>query len=236
MLTTRPRDWIAAVTWMAACLGASGAMAASLEECRDIDAADARLACYDALAGRVEAPAEPPAPPAAPVTAPDEPAPAPAAAPQEPAAPVAAAGPEAPAGDNARFGIEQVERKAESPDVLESRLVGDYEGWFGNTRFELENGQVWRQVQSGKARYRGPPNPKVWIRKRAVGSYRLQVEGSNVGVVTVASHSPRVHGGANIAMALVDVPHNQPRTDVVVMAPGGGRSGTTCRLPFPTQS
>ena len=86
---------------------------------------------------------------------------------------------EAPADDNARFGIEQVERKAESPDVLESRLVGDYEGWFGDTRFELENGQVWRQVQSGRARYRGPPNPKVWIRKRAFGSYRLQVEGSN---------------------------------------------------------
>ena len=195
MLTTRPRDWIVAATWLAACLGASPAKAASLEECRDIDAADARLACYDALAGRIEAPAEPPAPPAAPVMAetappaeapsaapvlaPEAPASRPAPPPRAPEEPVAEAMPEAPADDNARFGIEQVERKADSPDVLESRLVGDYEGWFGNTRFELENGQVWRQVQSGRARYRGPPNPTVWIRKRAFGSYRLQVEGSN---------------------------------------------------------
>ena len=157
-----------------------------LTACRAIAADAERLACYDALARgatAVEAPPAAPEPlakqaasvpttPEAPTEAPVEAAPA---APAQAQAPGTLAAPDSPE----RFGIEQVEREAETPDVLESRLVGDYTGWTGNTVFELENGQVWRQVQSGTARYRGPANPTVYIRKRAFGSYRLQVEGSN---------------------------------------------------------
>ena len=150
---------------------------------RALSAYAERLACYDALAkDTVTPPAAPEPPYVQATTVPTTPA-APtdvtvAAEPKAPAQPQVSgtlAAPDSPE----RFGIEQVEREAETPDVLESRLVGDYRGWTGNTVFELENGQVWRQVQSGSARYRGPANPRVYIRKRAFGSYRLQVEGSN---------------------------------------------------------
>lgn len=152
-----------------------------LAVCRSVPADAERLACYDALASGAEVPKAPPAAPEPPdmqaATAPTTPA-APTEVMVEPE-PAPAAGSLAAPDSPERFGIEQVEREAESPDVLESRLVGDYTGWTGDTEFELENGQVWRQVQSGTARYRGPANPTVYIRKRAFGSYRLQVEGSN---------------------------------------------------------
>lgn len=32
-----------------------------------------------------------------------------------------------------------------SPDVIESRIEGEFEGWDGDTIFELENGQIWQQ-------------------------------------------------------------------------------------------
>ncbi|MEO0346595.1 MAG: hypothetical protein AAF229_10085 [Pseudomonadota bacterium] len=157
-----------------------------LTACRAVPANAERLACYDALASDITAAKAPPA-------APEPPAAQVASAPTTPAAPASVtleAAPATPAEAETtgtlaapdspeRFGIEQVEREAETPDILESRLVGDYTGWTGDTVFELENGQVWRQVQSGSARYRGPANPTVYIRKRAFGSYRLRVEGSN---------------------------------------------------------
>ncbi|MEM6817590.1 MAG: hypothetical protein AAF578_02265 [Pseudomonadota bacterium] len=169
-----------------------------LTKCRAIEDPAKRVACYDALAGDeappAESPAAPePAPEAEAMPLPEEPIveasldassagiPAPEEAAVEPQ-PVPAAPQTANSSDESedlveRFGLEQVETA--NADELESRLVGDYDGWWGNTIFRLENGQVWQQTQPGRWRHQGPPNPKVTIRRRAFSSYRLKVEGSN---------------------------------------------------------
>ena len=144
----------------------------ALAKCRSLSDTAERVACYDALAPHsAAAPANASTPDAESVT---EPPPV--------ADLVAADEPEAPAEPlpedmDDRFGREQVSDAV--PDVLVSRIVGDYDGWSGNTVFRLENGQEWVQAEAGRWRHRGPPNPEVTIRRRAFGSYRLQVEGSN---------------------------------------------------------
>ncbi len=62
------------------------------------------------------------------------------------------------------------------PDEIRGRIVGDFRGWSGNTTFRLENGQVWRQAEAGRFFVRAE-NPVVVIRRGALGSYLLSVEG-----------------------------------------------------------
>lgn len=76
------------------------------------------------------------------------------------------------------FGGELLEA-SRGPDELRSRVMGEFTGWRGSTIFKLENGQTWQQVQAGRRRYNGPPNPEVVIRRKAFGSYRLRIAGSN---------------------------------------------------------
>jgi hypothetical protein len=65
-----------------------------------------------------------------------------------------------------------------------SRIVGDFEGWSGETVFRLENGQVWEQRLDGRYQYRGEPNPEVRIERNWLGFYRMTVTGTgrSVGV------------------------------------------------------
>lgn len=77
----------------------------------------------------------------------------------------------------AEFGAEQVEQRI---DHLEARLVGDFTGWSGNTRFRLDNGQVWQQTKNYIPDYepREPiSQPRVTISRGLMGSYNLRVEG-----------------------------------------------------------
>lgn len=140
-----------------------------LARCAAIKDAQARLACYDALAPQMPAPAASPAEPV------DAPAPPPASAPGA-TAPESAA----PASDAERFGAESLPAKRSSDDVdeIESRLVGRFEGWKKGTLFELENGQVWRCTDEREV-YWARDNPKVTIRRSFVGGYWLKVEGLN---------------------------------------------------------
>lgn len=74
--------------------------------------------------------------------------------------------------------------------------------------------------------FEGPPvssNEDCWAVTR---------DGDRAGTVTVACYSPRVDGGANIALALMDVPHNDPGTAVVVETAAGPAAGVTATLPF----
>jgi hypothetical protein len=53
-----------------------------------------------------------------------------------------------------------------------------------NTRFRLENGQVWRQNEAGYL-YRpdkSRSNPEVTIRRSMFGSYLLKIDGFNSSV------------------------------------------------------
>lgn len=84
-----------------------------------------------------------------------------------------------PQGEEA-FGLEQVTSAVakifrNQPEVIESRIVGKFRGWRGETEVTLENGQKW--VQRGdKYVYHVIENPTVRIEKGMFG-YRMFVEG-----------------------------------------------------------
>ena len=49
------------------------------------------------------------------------------------------------------FGKETLQPKKANkndPKKITSRIVGDFNGWKGNTVFRLSNGQVWRQTEA----------------------------------------------------------------------------------------
>jgi hypothetical protein len=72
-------------------------------------------------------------------------------------------------------------RETLGPDEIESRLIGEFTGWRGNTTFRLENSQVWRQAEEGRLVFRSTA-PLITIRRGAFGTYRLGVEGINRSV------------------------------------------------------
>lgn len=131
------------------------------EDCAAIDEAAERLACYDRTFGKpVNNQQE------ADIDRPDE------------AMTENARVDEPPAPAPSEFGAEQL--KPDIPDFIEARLIGDFNGWSGNTIFHLDNGQVWRQTKNYIKPYQPPdpiPSPRVTIEKAAFGSYNLRVEG-----------------------------------------------------------
>jgi hypothetical protein len=85
-----------------------------------------------------------------------------------------------PEGED-RFGAtEKIQRNVErirpEQKQITSRILGRFRGWSGGTRFKLENGQVWRQVERGKFVV-NVEDPTVIIRKGFLGTYFLNVEG-----------------------------------------------------------
>lgn len=68
-----------------------------------------------------------------------------------------------------------IDRMAREP--FETRIVGEFDGWTGNTVFELENGMVWRQDESGRRRFQPVQNPVVVIEPGLLGAWYLKVEG-----------------------------------------------------------
>jgi hypothetical protein len=76
----------------------------------------------------------------------------------------------------AAFGKEMLPEKDNSgPDVMKTRILGDFEGWSGGTVFKLENGQVWVQAAPGSFDTH-LENPEVVIKKMYVG-YMLTLPG-----------------------------------------------------------
>ena len=86
------------------------------------------------------------------------------------------AGTSAPAPDPVtQFGFSD-ERGGDAAQQVQSRYDGEFTGWSGNTLFRLENGQVWKQAQSGRVSARAT-RPKITIKRGALGGYRMNVEG-----------------------------------------------------------
>ncbi len=113
---------------------ADDAAPGSLADCAAIEDDTQRLACFDALAASHEAaPAPPPAPPAAPV--------------------VEESGP-APITDE--VGRERIERSAreEAPVYTANVTRCEENQQSGQTYFFFENGQVWRQANYRRLRFR----------------------------------------------------------------------------------
>lgn len=157
--------------------GSAAADTAAIQRCRKETDSLLRLRCYDAI----------PLPAAASGTAPT-PTPA-AAAPASSAsgsavttAPAAAA---VPSSTAAQFGLEtrpqpQPQQAIES---IESTIPGRVDGWVGNTRFKLANGQVWEIRDGSQAAY-DLRDPKVRIVRGFSGSFFMEIDG--------VSRTPRV--------------------------------------------
>lgn len=69
-----------------------------------------------------------------------------------------------------------------SSDGVVSRIAGEFAGWSGDTRFTLENGQVWQQAESGSMRGVSVDSPAVTIRPAFMGSWLMKVEGYNTQI------------------------------------------------------
>lgn len=137
-------------TLLALASSAHAATDDAIAACRAIREPAARLACYDAM----------PLAPTPPRGGTPRTAPAPSAA-QE------AAG----------FGLPAASRPAPIESV-ESRIEGHFAGWYPGTRIRLANGQVW-QVTDGSSRFADIDNPKVTVRRGALGSFFLDIDGVN---------------------------------------------------------
>ncbi len=68
------------------------------------------------------------------------------------------------------------ERKVTPPEVIQSRIVGPFTGYKGDTVFTLENGQRWRQSQPGSGYFPKIDSPPVLIIKGTIG-YRMYIAG-----------------------------------------------------------
>ena len=80
-------------------------------------------------------------------------------------------------------GVEEGKRQAGSvqvPQVIESRIDGDFEGWEGETIVKLMNGQIWQQSEY-YYQYHYAFMPDVLI-YNSRGVYKMIVEGIGKGI------------------------------------------------------
>lgn len=83
--------------------------------------------------------------------------------------------------DHDAFGLEQLEPP--TVQMMKGRLRGDFDGWDGDTKFRLDNGQIWQQRAGGEYDTAKRTQPEVIIEKSRFGYYLKIVEtGRTVGV------------------------------------------------------
>lgn len=75
-----------------------------------------------------------------------------------------------------------LEGKNADRSTIVSRLVGEFDGWDGDTVFELENGMVWKQVETDHLSTKKLVNPVVTIKSGMFDSWRLSVEPYNKSI------------------------------------------------------
>jgi len=67
-------------------------------------------------------------------------------------------------------------------DSISSKIVGNFEGWSGTTKFKLENGQIWQQSSFGVLRVK-MSNPNIVIKRSILSdTYTLKIEGLNSSI------------------------------------------------------
>ncbi len=72
-----------------------------------------------------------------------------------------------------RFGLTE---EPSPVDRIESRIEGRFEGWGPRGRLRLANGQIWQVVDDSRGVY-WLDSPRVVVRRGALGSYVLEIEG-----------------------------------------------------------
>jgi len=117
--------------------------------CAELRESAPRLACYDAQAARL----------------------------RQALAAAASAASAAAAERVAAFGAPQ-RVPAQEIDAVQSRILGLFEGWDPGQVLLLENGQRWRIADGSSATLR-LRDPKVTVRRAALGTFRIEFEGSN---------------------------------------------------------
>lgn len=87
---------------------------------------------------------------------------------------------EAPAQTASTIVTQSADRAVE---IIRSRITGEFSGWEGNTRFVLENGQVWEQRRPGRHRVRLTA-PEVTIQRNRFNAWELELveDGASIGV------------------------------------------------------
>jgi hypothetical protein len=65
---------------------------------------------------------------------------------------------------------------------FQTHLVGHFNGWAGHTVFTLDNGEVWKQAESGSYSCPDIDNPKVTIKPMILGSWLMYVQGCSQSV------------------------------------------------------
>jgi hypothetical protein len=76
----------------------------------------------------------------------------------------------------ASFGLP---RPADEIQEVVTRYEGLFEGWSPGDRIRLANGQVWQIADDSRAVYR-LRDPKVTVRRGALGRFVLDVEGARI--------------------------------------------------------
>lgn len=74
------------------------------------------------------------------------------------------------------FGLPAAAAKAEVETVGTS-IAGEFLGWAPGGQITLANGQIWRVIDGSRGVYK-LSNPKVEIKRGALGSYLLDIEGT----------------------------------------------------------
>src|SRR6185437_5232114 len=64
-------------------------------------------------------------------------------------------------------------------EKFETHLVGTFSGWSGSSEFTFNNGQVWKQAESGAYSCPTIQNPTVTIKPMLLGSWLMYVQGCN---------------------------------------------------------
>jgi hypothetical protein len=151
----------------------------ALARCAAITGPDARLACYDALAGR--ATPTPAATPATVTSAAVAGAVRPIAA---TAAPPAAPAPAPAAADVQAFGLTpaQTHTPPPGPEALEARVVKVQKDQYSHASVELDNGQLW--AINGVVDASLDAGDAVKIERAALGSYLMTTSSKHAYRVT----------------------------------------------------
>ncbi len=146
----------------------SDSPSARLQNCRALPESQARLACYDALADQISQQAKPTTGQVA-TSSSSSAAVATAAAAATTSATASTAGVDT-------FGLTQ--KSKNEPELIRSQIQGLFQGWGPNRIIDLANGQAW-QVIDGSSAVLYLKSPRVEIRKAAMGTFMLELEGSN---------------------------------------------------------
>ncbi len=70
--------------------------------------------------------------------------------------------------------VVQAEAAKADAEGIRSRVVGPFRGWSGETVFQLENGQIWKQRVPGRWFHRAE-SPDVVVRRNIMGYWELRV-------------------------------------------------------------